>query len=86
MNKDMRSYEPLKFHINGIGYFYLDTLCWSCNYYREYNNNCRPIMEENGECSICHGKKFILTKTGEAIMELVKRHEIQHATKDDKKL
>ncbi len=49
----------------------LDVECWKC--YRESGKKKFQI-NPNPDCNICEGKGFILTATGEAIVDLVKRH------------
>lgn len=74
---------PLKVRIPGhTDEIHLDEQCWSCNpeYFHKGHNTSEP--DENGKCGICHGKGFVLTEAGEAILELVKRHGDRDAAKD----
>lgn len=60
----------------------LDDVCYECSeswkdpYYDEplHVSDFKPGYENGEKCDTCNGKRFTLTKAGEAIMALVKRH------------
>ncbi len=72
MNKNLKYKYPIEIEIlnNAIP---LDKECWCCN-----KGQTTPkenfFLDNNGACTECKGKGFILTEEGKAIMNLIKRH------------
>lgn len=58
-------FQPIKIEIlnNEI---YLDKECWACKH--------EELKDEKGVCRQCNGTGYSLTNTGQAFLNLIKRH------------